>query len=100
MKPKNCPRLANAIKQVIHNLHERHGGWWHWGSSECRPDNFGEMVFEIAYKADKYDILNALAIGERHTMASFIRGDIRKEKTTSKAPSLTLLLLIIILIIF
>lgn len=58
------------------------------------------MVFEIAYKADKYDILNALAIGERHTTTSFIRGDTRKEKITSKAPSLTLLLLIIILIIF
>ena len=100
MKPKNCPRLANAINRVIHGLHESYGGWWHFTSYLCRPDNFGKMVFEIAYKADKYDILNALAIGERHTMASFIRGDIRKEKITSKTPLLTLLLLIIILIIF
>ena len=92
--------MANAIKQVIHYLHERHGGWWHFGSSECRPDNFGRLVFAIAYQADKYDILNAIAIGKRHTMMSFIRGDIRKEKATSKATSMAIILLIIILFIY
>lgn len=99
MKHRNCPRLANAIKRVIHILHEKCCGRYSISFSG-RPDDFGKMVFEIAYKADKYDILNALSIGERHTPLSFIRGDIRKEKSTSKALSMTMLLLIIILIIF
>ena len=93
---KNCPRLTNAIKRVVSGAHEQYGGYWGY---PFRPYCFGMSVFEIAYKADKYDVLNALLPGSRHEVVSYARGDIRHRRRYENY-SMLLFLLIVLLIIF
>lgn len=81
-KYKNSPRLQHTIKQAIHIVHECCGGWWRIGYYLQRPDAFGELIFNIAYKADKYDVLNKLADVCRRATKAFIRADIRWERPT------------------
>lgn len=73
-KKRNSPQLANAIARVIHFAHEMYGGWY---SYHYAPYAFGMSVFEVAYKADKYDVLNSLVCVERNKIVTFCRRDIR-----------------------
>lgn len=71
-KKKNSPRLANAIKRAIEYAHA-YSTWWY----AYRSDDLGRLIYEIAYKADKYDVLNALVCVERNKIVTFCRRDIR-----------------------
>ena len=96
-KKSNSPRVQSAIKKVIGYLHLHHGGW-HFTDYMCRPDNFGLMVFLIAYKADKYDVLNRLSTGFHSLARSFIRADIRRKKPP-KPKAIGILAIILLIII-
>ena len=65
-----------------------------------RPDAFGEMIFNICYKADKYDVLNRLTDGCRRLIRSFIRADIRWEKPTKLHTIGTLIIIFIFILTF
>lgn len=91
----NSPRLQNAINQVVAYFHNTNGGWW-----PSRPYAFGIAVFNIAYKADKYDVLNKTADGHKRTLRSFIRGDIRRKRSARLRQIEMLILIFIILFIF
>ena len=54
------------------------------------------MIFEKALKKDKYDVLHKLATGRSRTERSFIRGDIRWEKSTKLHVTVALIIFIII----
>ena len=99
-KRRNCPRLQNTIKQAIHIVHEHCGGWWRIGYYLQRPDAFGELIFNIAYKADKYDVLNKLADGCRRLAKAFIRADIRWERPTRLHTIGTLIIIFIFILTF
>ena len=99
-KRRNCPRLQNAIKQATHIVHENCGGWWRIGYYLQRPDAFGELIFNIAYKADKYDVLNKLADGCRRLAKAFIRADIRWERPTRLHTIGTLIIIFIFILTF
>ena len=91
-KKQNSPRLANAIRRACEYAHAN-SGWWH-----CfRADDLGAMIYQIAYKADKYDVLNRLCPGIQRTVVTFARGDIRHRKQHVGLLELLLLLLTAIL---
>lgn len=60
--------------------------WWSYTS-----DNLGDLIFQIAYKGDRYDNV-LLPNPNNKTSLSFIRGDIRCERLTR----ILIILLIII----
>ena len=96
-KAKNCPRLQNAIKRAIHIVHEL-CVWW---LCDCKlPDTFGELIFNIAYEADKYDVLNKLAEWCRRYARAFIRADIRLERPTRLHTIGTLIIIFIFILTF
>lgn len=98
-KRRNCPRLQNAIKRAIHIVHEFCGGWGLFYYVQ-RPDAFGELIFNIAYKADKYDVLNKLAEWCRQLAMAFIRADIRLERPTRSHTIGTLIIIFIFILTF
>lgn len=71
-KKRNSPRLANAIKRACEYAHAC-STWWY----AFRSDDLGRLIYEFAYKADKYDVLNALVCVERNKIVTFCRRDIR-----------------------
>lgn len=71
-KKRNSPRLANAIRRAIEYAHAC-SSWWY----AYRSDDLGRLIYEFAYKADKYDVLNALVCTERNKIVTFCRRDIR-----------------------
>ena len=100
---KNCPRLQNAIKRVVAIAH-RQGGYGWWTPQICRPYGFGTAVWQIAYQADKYDVLNHLIGSNKmiypcnNTSSNcFIRGDIRHKNARLQAILLLLLLILVLL---
>ena len=97
MKHSHSPRHINAVKQVAAYATNYRGGWlWYFGG-KMHPLEFFERIFELKFKADKFDILNKLAkIVSRKTL-SFIRGDIRHKFVAT--PITTLILVFIILFI-
>ena len=99
-KYKNSPQLQHAIKQAIHIVHEHCGGWWIMGCYLQRPDAFGELIFNIVYKADKYDVLDKLTEGCRRLAKAFIRADIRWERPTRLHTIGTLIIIFILIITF
>ena len=93
-KRRNCPRLQHAIKVTIAQVHGR-GRWW----GKTAPEDIGTMIYEIAYKADKSDVLNRLLTTFLQSFRSFIRADIRWEKPT-RLHALTLIFILILFIKF
>jgi len=93
---QNYPRLVNAIKRVVSGVHEQYGGYCYYSYS---PYYFGMSVFEIAYKADKYDVLNAILPGAQHEVVFYARGDIRHRRRYDNY-SLLFLLIITLFVIF
>lgn len=74
-KKRNSPRLANAIRRAIAYASLRSSWWYAYNS-----DDLGMLIYEIAYKADKYDVLNALCSGTQQNVVTFARGDIRHKR--------------------
>lgn len=71
-KKKNSPRRENAIRQAV--IYLKSCGWW--GNSHFHED-LGRFIWWWKYKADKYDVLNALCCGKHNNVVTFARGDIR-----------------------
>jgi hypothetical protein len=96
MKHSHSPRHINAVNQVAAYATAYRGGCWYWyWCGKMSPLEFFERMFELKFKADKFDILNKLAtIVSRETL-SFIRGDIRHKFVAT--PITTLILIFIIL---
>ena len=96
-KKRNSQRLANAIKRAIAYANLRYSWWYAYNS-----DDLGRLIYEIAYKADKYDVLNELCPGKRQSIITFARGDIRhtKKRVESLETILALIVLFIIVTIF
>lgn len=92
-KHRNCPRLQHAIKVTIAQVHKRGRRWW-----KTSPEDIG-TIYEIAYKADKSDVLNRLLTTFLQNLRSFIRADIRWEKPT-RLHALTLIFILILFIKF
>ena len=89
---KNCPRLANAIKRACIYARDQYGCWMAYYS-----DNLGDLIFQIAYAADKYDVLNALCPGVSRSITTYARGDIRH---WCRRGCYTLVMLILVLVVF
>ena len=94
-KRRNCPRLENAIKRAI-RIAQNAGSWGY----AILADDLGRMIFDIAYKADKYDVLNKLADGCRRLAKAFIRADIRWERPTRLHTIGTLIIIFIFILTF
>lgn len=90
----NSPRLESAIRRACKYAHS-HSGWWY----AFHSDDLGELVYLFAYKADKYDVLNALCSGTQNKIITFARGDIRHRKRTSDIISLILMVMAILLML-
>lgn len=71
----NSPRLANAIKKACAYARDHSGRYSSFGAYEL-----GMLIFEFAYKADKYDVLNDVCPGVQREVVTYIRGDIRHRK--------------------
>jgi len=93
-KKQNCPRLANAIKRACEYAHG-HSGWWY----VFRSDDLGRLIFDFAYKADKYDVLNKLTPGAQTSIVTFARGDIRHRKRIDLAELLAMIAVAIVAVI-
>ena len=95
MKHSHSPRHINAAKQVTAYATTYLGRCGRYSRCKMRPLEFFERMFELKFKADKFDILNKLAtIVSRETL-SFIRCDIRHKFVAT--PITTLILIFIIL---
>jgi len=93
-KKQNSPRLANAIRRAYEYAHE-HSGWWY----AFRSDDLGRLIYDIAYKADKYDVLNRLCPGAQTSIITFARGDIRHRKRIDLAELLAMIAVAIVAVI-
>ena len=91
-KVENSPRFSNAIKRVISDLHEIWSFWY----NDSTSDAFGDKVFDIAYEADKFDVINGIHKGYSHGIISYSRGDIRYKRTLSQYAPFMLLLFVLI----
>lgn len=95
MKHSHSPRHINAVNQVAAYATAYRGGWRWYLDGKMRPLEFFERMFDLKFKADKFDILNKLAtIVSRETL-SFIRGNIRHKFVAT--PITTFILIFIIL---
>ena len=72
-KIRNSPRRENAIRQAVIYLKDSCG---YWGNSHFHED-VGRFIWRLKYKADKYDVLNALCCGKQNKVLTFARADIR-----------------------
>lgn len=84
-KKRNSPRLQSAINRTFHSW----VGYW-WIRSDVRA--LGMWCLDIAYGADKYDVLNKLCCPCKRSIVSFVRCDIRH-----RTRLLDLLLLLLLL---
>ena len=90
-KKQNSPRLQSAINQAI-ALKSWH--WWYVVSAI----EFWDVIFNICYKADKYDVLNRLAAPGNHTkIVTYCRGDIRHRRNTPNVISFLIFLELLLL---
>ena len=95
MKTKrHSPRLERAIKQACEIAHAN-SGWWY----AFRSNDLGELIFNIAYKADKYDVLNKLVKGFSKPLVSFIRVDIRHVALKDVSANATTIILVFFILI-
>lgn len=86
----NCPRIQTAITKVLTS----NVGCWYQDARYI-----GEWIREIAYGADKYDVLNALCPGAQNKVITFARGDIRHRKRNSEIISLILMAVAVLLML-
>ena len=93
-KKQNSPRLANAIKKACEYAHGN-SGWWYAFLS----DDLGRLIYDFAYKADKYDVLNRLCPGVQTSIITFARGDIRHRKRIDLAEMLAMIAVAIVAVI-
>lgn len=93
-KKQNCPRLANAIKRAYEYAYGN-SGWWY----AFRSDDLGRLIYDFAYKADKYDVLNKLTPGAQTSIVTFARGDIRHRSRISLAELLAMIAVVIVAVI-
>ena len=93
-KKRNSPRLANAIRRAIEYAHAC-SSWWY----AYRSDDLGRLIYDFAYKADKYDVLNRLCPGVQTSVITFARGDIRHRSRISLAELLAMIAVAIVAVI-
>lgn len=93
-KKQNSPRLANAIKRACEYAHGRSCRWYAF-----RSDDLGRLIYDFAYKADKYDVLNRLCPGVQTSVITFARGDIRHRSRISLAELLAMIAVAIVAVI-
>ena len=93
-KKRNSPRLANAIKRACEYAHAC-STWWY----AFRSDDLGRLIYDFAYKADKYDVLNRLCPGVQTSVITFARGDIRHRSRISLAELLAMIAVAIVAVI-
>ena len=91
---QNSPRLANAIRRACEYA-RGHSGWWY----VFRSDDMGRLIYDFAYKADKYDVLNRLCPGVQTSVITFARGDIRHRKRIDLAELLAMIAVAIVAVI-
>lgn len=72
---RHSPRLASAIKRACAYARDHFRWYSSFGAYEL-----GMLIFEFAYKADKYDVLNDVCPGVQREVVTYIRGDIRHRK--------------------
>ena len=89
-KKENSPRMQSAINRTFHAWQ---GGWWM--RSDVRA--LGICAIDLAYGADKYDVLNRLSTGHRNKIVTFARGDIRQRHDGMKILLFMVLALIVLL---
>lgn len=98
MKQKNkkhySPRLVNAVKQVSAYARDYRSYWYVFSIVD-----FYMMMYRLKFKADKYDVLNALCPGTQNKIITFARGDIRHRKRNSDIISLILMAVAILLML-
>lgn len=92
-KKQNSPRLANAIKRACEYAHGN-SCWYAF-----RSDDLGRLIYEIAYKADRYDVMNRLCPGAQTSVVTFARGDIRHRSRISLAELLAMIAVAIVTVI-
>ena len=89
-KKQNSPRMQNAITKV---LTSNVGSW-------CMDARYiGMWIMELAYGADKYDVLNGLCPGAQTSIVTFARGDIRHRKRIDLAELLAMIVVAIVAVI-
>lgn len=84
-KKRNSPRMQSAINRTFHSW----VGCW-WIRSDVRA--LGMRCLDLAYGADKYDVLNKLCCPYKRGIMSFVRCDIRHR---SRLLDILLLLLLL-----
>lgn len=89
-KKENSPRMQSAINRTFHAWQ---GGWWM--RSDVRA--LGMCAIDLAYGADKYDVMNRLSTGHRNKIVTFARGDIRRKYDRMKFLLLLVLAMIVLL---
>lgn len=93
-KKQNSPRLANAIRRAFEYAYG-HSGWLY----AFRSYDLGQLIYDFAYKADKYDVLNRLCPGAQTSIVTFARGDIRHRKRIDLAEMLVMIAVAIVAVI-
>lgn len=89
-KKQNSPRLQRAINTAIASK-----SWWWYAVPALE---FWKVIYNICYKADKYDVLNRLAVPGNHTkIVTFCRGDIRHRRKPIDIISFLILLELLLL---
>lgn len=68
-------RAKSAAKEIIAHAREQCG----WREAFRSPD-LGRAIFMAAYRADRYDLLNATCPGTRPDIMELARGDCRKRR--------------------
>ena len=91
-KKQNSPRMQSAINRTFHSWI---GNWWIW--SDVR--GLGMLALDLAYGADKYDVLNRLCPGAQTSIVTFARGDIRHRSRISLAELLAMIAVAIVAVI-
>ena len=62
-------RAKSAAKEIIAHAREQYG-WW----EAFRSPDLGRAIFMAAYRADRYDLLNATCPGTRPDIMELARG--------------------------
>ena len=89
-KKQNSPRMQNAITKVLTS----NAGSWYMDARYI-----GMWIMELAYGADKYDVLNRLCPGAQTSIVTFARGDIRHRSRISLAELLAMIAVAIVAVI-
>lgn len=90
-KKQNCPRMQSAINRTFHYSI----GGWIWADVR----GLGMLALDLAYGADKYDVLNRLCPGAQTSIVTFARGDIRHRKRIALAEMLAMIVVAIVAVI-